>query len=152
MSTTFRITSTSTSPARVEVFARQHSFTVDEPASLGGTDVGANPVEYLLGALTGCFNVVIHLVAKEHDVEIEALTLEAEGDIDPSFFLGTSSEGRAGFTGIRIRVGLTADADAETIDRIIAESKRRCPVSDNLANLTPVEFELAAEDALVEAA
>lgn len=145
MSTTFRITSTSTSPARVEVFARQHSFTVDEPASLGGTDTGANPVEYLLGALTGCFNVVVHLVAKEHDVEIEALTLEAEGDIDPAKLLGTSSEGRAGFTGIRIRVDLTADADAATITRIVEEAKERCPVSDNLANLTPVEFVLAPE-------
>ena len=140
---TYAITSTSISPARLDVTARHHAFTIDEPESLGGTDVAANPVEYILGALAGCFNVVVQLVAKEHGVTIESLMLNAEGDIDPSKLLGLSDQGRAGFTGIRFDVELDADADAETIARIIEEAKDRCPVSDNLANPTPIEFRVA---------
>ena len=36
-----------------EVTARQHTFVVDEPASLGGQDAATNPVEYALGAFLG---------------------------------------------------------------------------------------------------
>lgn len=39
---------------QVDVRVRDHSFTVDEPAALGGTDTAANPVEYALAALGSC--------------------------------------------------------------------------------------------------
>ncbi|WP_370696129.1 OsmC family protein [Brachybacterium muris] len=37
---------------------------------MGGDDAGANPVEFVLAALVGCLNVVIHTVAKEKGVEV----------------------------------------------------------------------------------
>jgi len=46
-------------------------MTIDEPDNLGGTDAGANPVEYLLAALSGYLNVVGHLVAREMGINLK---------------------------------------------------------------------------------
>lgn len=38
---------------------RGKQIVIDEPASLGGTDQGPNPVELVLAALGGCLNVLV---------------------------------------------------------------------------------------------
>lgn len=38
---------------------------VDEPANLGGTNEGPNPLEYVLAGLSSCTSVMIALIAKE---------------------------------------------------------------------------------------
>src|SRR5690625_7458232 len=54
----FTATGTSTGSLSTAVRARQFDFVVAEPPSLGGTDEGANPIEYRLGSLNGCSTVV----------------------------------------------------------------------------------------------
>src|SRR5215212_8798199 len=48
---------------RVDVQAGGHSFVVDEPVPLGGTDAGATPYDYLLGALSGCMAITLRMYA-----------------------------------------------------------------------------------------
>ena len=79
----FSVSAKREGPALVRVQARNFSMYVDEPANLGGSDKGANPVEYLLGALAGCLNVVANLVANEMNIELRGMTIEAEGDLNP---------------------------------------------------------------------
>jgi hypothetical protein len=55
----------SKNPTKVEVNVRGYSFEIDESEEQGGPASAPNPVEYEIGALTGCFNVVAHLVADE---------------------------------------------------------------------------------------
>ena len=99
---TFTASARSTSPSRVDVDVRQFTFVVDEPPSLGGTDLGPNPVELLLASLLGCLNVVVHLVAQERAVHVRSLHLTAEGDLDPALLFGYDIGTRAGFSGIRV--------------------------------------------------
>lgn len=137
----FSVTSKSTAPTRLEVTARQFTFVIDEPPSLGGEDQGPNPVEYVLGALLGCFNVMVNVVAGERGVTINSLTMDAEGDLDPSKVLGKPSDNRAGYSDIRVKIHLDTEADDATVQSILDEAKSRCPVSDNLSNPTPISFE-----------
>lgn len=140
---TYQVTASATTPTQVEVAARQFRFLIDEPADLGGEDAAPNPVEYSLAALLGCFNVVVHLVARERGVTVTKCSLAAEGDLDPAKVLGQQTDARAGFQQIRLQVALETDADAATNQQIIDEAKGRCPVGDNLANATPLEITLA---------
>jgi uncharacterized OsmC-like protein len=55
------------SAARFSANARQFNIVIDEPPQLGGEDLGANPVEYLLASYAGCINVVAHLTAREEE-------------------------------------------------------------------------------------
>lgn len=120
--------------------ARQFPIVVDEPQSLGGEDSAANPVEYLLAAYAGCFNVVVNLVAKEQGIKINHLNININGEINPEKFLGISNKERAGFQSLQIHIELDTDASPEQERLLIAKAKERCPVNDNLANPTPVNY------------
>ena len=143
----FKVTGRSESPARIRVDARQFQLVVDEPPALGGSDVGANPVEYVLAALAGCLNVVAHVVAAEMGFRISGLEIEVSGKLNPRRLLNQPTDDRAGYKQIAVNLRVRADADAETLARWLRIVESRCPVSDNLANSTPVTLSLAAEPA-----
>ncbi len=130
----------STNPTQTEVKVRDFKWTIDEPQNLGGTNEGPNPVEYVLGALSGCLNVVGHLVAKEMGFTLRGINIEMKGNLNPARFIGQSEEERAGFKGIEVSIHADTDADDETLNKWVKEIENRCPVSDNLSQETPVSI------------
>ncbi len=136
----FKVRGVSESPTRISVSARQFKLIVDEPQNLGGEDRGATPVEYLLASLAGCLNVVGFLVAEEMGFGIRNLEIELGGSLDPSKFMGKSDEPRAGYDGIDVSMKLDTDADEDTIKKWLEIIEERFPVSDNLANTTPLSI------------
>lgn len=138
----FGVSAKSETATKTIVKARNFEIIIDEPQDLGGSDQGANPVEYVLAALCGCLNVVGHLVAKEMNINLKGLSFEINGDLDPSKFMGKETEGRAGFCGIHVTIKPDTDADPSTLETWKNSVEQRCPVSDNISNITPVEIVL----------
>lgn len=138
----FGIKAKSTNHCQTVVEARHFKLIIDEPASLGGSDEGANPVEYLIGALAGCLNVVGHLVAKEMGIALGGIELDIEGDLNPLKFMGKSEAERTGYKEIRVSVKPDMDVDDATKEKWLEAVERRCPVSDNIANPTPMKISL----------
>jgi uncharacterized OsmC-like protein len=66
----------------VNVCVRDHSFAVDEPAPLGGTDTAANPVEYALAALGSCQVITYQFWAAKLGIPLDAITVTVDGDLD----------------------------------------------------------------------
>jgi uncharacterized OsmC-like protein len=122
------------------VETRGFKMTIDEPENLGGTNEGANPVEFMLAALAGCLNVVGHIVAKEMGFQLNGLEIELEGDLDPAKFMGKDTEERAGYKEIRVIIKPDTDTDAETLEKWARAIEIRCPVSDNISNTTPLKI------------
>ncbi len=139
---TFGVQAQSVNPTQTQVKVRGFQMTVDEPADLGGTDVGANPVEYLLASLSGCLNVVAHLVAKEMNIALRGIALDLEGELDPAKFMGKPTSGRAGFISVKVTIHPDCDADQATLQNWLQAVESRCPVSDNIGNATPVHIAL----------
>lgn len=137
----FQIKGVSESPARIKVKARHFYMIVDEPQNLGGDDRGPNPVEYVLAALAGCLNVVGFLVAKEMGFEIRSFEVDIGGELNPAKFMGKSDESRAGYESIKATMKVDTDADEETLKEWVRVVEERCPVSDNLANATPLSID-----------
>jgi uncharacterized OsmC-like protein len=127
------------SQATVRDFAPTPS---DEPAGLGGTDTAPNPVEQLLGALGNCLAVGYAANASAAGIELAELRVEVEGDLDLHTFLGLDEE-HAGFSDIRARVHLVADADAADIEALHAKVTSTSPVGHTLARAIPVTVDLA---------
>ena len=118
---------------------RQFTLVVDEPEALGGTDEDANPVEYILAGFAGCANVIGHVVAKELGFTIRKLKIEVSGELNPNRFLGASYNERAGFKSISLNLIPDTDASIEILTKWLQIVEERCPVKDNLQNLTPVK-------------
>lgn len=135
----FAVSAASESETKTVVEARDFEFVVDEPAQLGGTNDGPNPVEYLIGAWAGCLNVVVHTVAEEHGIDLGGVEIEIAGDLDPRRFLGVTEAGRAGYQAIDVRITVESDADPERLDAVADEVEARCPVGDNIENPTPTD-------------
>lgn len=138
----FRVSARSENKTKTVVKARGFSLVVDEPPVLGGKDEGANPVEFVLVALAGCLNVVGHVVAKEMGIQIKSLEFELSGSLNPEKFMGKKTFDRAGYKNIEVKIYIDSDADELTLVKWLEEIEKRCPVSDNLANPTPLEFSL----------
>lgn len=136
----FKVESESKNATRVDVSARNFEFTIDEPENSGGNNDGPTPVEFELGALTGCLNVVGHLVAKEKEIQLEDMTITAEGELNPEKYLGKPSDDRAGFKEIDVQISVETDAEEEALQEWAEEVERRCPVSDNLNHETPMNI------------
>jgi uncharacterized OsmC-like protein len=138
----FGVKARSENPTKTVVEARGFTMIIDEPKSLGGTNEGANPVEYLVAALAGCLNVVSHMVAKEMGFVLKGVEFEIEGNLNPMKFMGKSDAERTGYKEVRVSIKPDTDADEETLKKWLEEVEKRCPVSDNIANATPVVIEL----------
>jgi uncharacterized OsmC-like protein len=136
----FSISATSETPTRVQVKARSFTMYVDEPPQLGGEDKGANPVEYLLAALAGCLNVIGHMVAKEMNMQLDGLAINIEGVLNPAKFQGKSNAERAGYKEINVTIEAKTNAPEDVLKKWIETVESRCPVSDNIANPTPVKL------------
>ncbi|HKL29522.1 MAG TPA: OsmC family protein [Natrialbaceae archaeon] len=138
----FSIDAESESPTHTVVQARNFEFSIDEPEHLGGSNEGPNPVEYLLGALAGCLNVVGHGVAEEMGMAVEDIGVEIEGDLDPAKFQGEAEDPRAGYQNVRVDLTVETDADDETLETWLETVEERCPVSDNIGNATPLSLDV----------
>ncbi len=67
-------------------------FEIDEPPVLCGRNLGANPVEYLLVALSGCLTTSLIAHAAARGIEIKKVESRYDGDLDLQGFLGISEE------------------------------------------------------------
>ena len=125
----------------LDVSVRNHKLKVDEPEDFGGTNKGANPIEYLFAGLAGCLNVTVHQVAKEKGVKIEKLKIDVKGILDLEGFMNKDSDKRSGFQEIKVEVDMKTDSDEETENKMLEEAEKRCPVSDTIHNETSIKLE-----------
>jgi uncharacterized OsmC-like protein len=116
---------------------------IDEPPLLLGEDYGANPVEYVLTALSGCLTSSLIYHAAAQGITIEEVESELEGDLDLRGFLGLSDEVRNGYNSIDVKFKVKADAPQEKIDELIELAQKRSPVFDIVSH--PVQVTVRAE-------
>ena len=141
----FKIKAHSENPTKTIVNARGFNLVIDEPEALGGTDEGANPVEYVLAAFSGCINVMGHVIAKEMGFELRGMEITLSGELNPGRLMGTSFKERAGYKNIEVVVKPYCDASPELLNKWLMAIETRCPVSDNLSHETPINLKIEEE-------
>jgi uncharacterized OsmC-like protein len=138
----FRVTGTSAGTMATVVQARQHSWTIDEPPTLGGQDAAANPIEFALAALASCHVVTYRFWAARLGIALDEITVDAEGDLDVRGFFGLDTSVRPGFTAVRVSVNLSGPETAERYQQLREVVDTHCPVLDLFGNPTPVDSEV----------
>jgi len=94
--------------------------------------------DMLLEALVACAGVTLKAVSTALGIQLRKGEIQAEGDLDFRGTLGVSKEAPVGFAAIRLRFELDSDADAASLDKLIALTERYCVVLQTLRNAPAV--------------
>jgi uncharacterized OsmC-like protein len=117
---------------------RTFEFDADHPEVFAAEDNGATPVEYMLVGLAGCLTAGIAAVAQHRNIQLRSVTATLEAGMDVRGILGADASVRNGFDGIRVHYEIDADASADDIAALVAQSQKRSAVFDILTNPTDV--------------
>ena len=119
------------------------SYDVDHPLQFAAQDNGVTPVEYVLVALGGCLTAGIAAVAQQRSIQLRSVTATVAAEMDLHGILGVDAEVRNGFSGVTVNYVIDADATAEEIKALVAQSQKRSAVYDIMTNPTNVTVDVA---------
>ena len=117
-------------------------FEIDEPPVLCGRNLGANPVEYLLVALSGCLTTSLVAHAAARGIAVKKVESRYEGDLDLRGFLGISEEVRVGYRNIRLYFKIDADVSQAQKEELIQMAQKYSPVFNSIAKPVAVSVQL----------
>jgi len=126
----------------IETQSGRHTIYVDQPESFGGTDKGPSPLDFVFVALAGCLITIGKMVAMQRRIDLRRMRVEVSGDVNLDVLRGKDDSERAGYKNIDVNIQIDADMTHEEKEAFVSEIDRRCPVSDNLINTTPVMFNI----------
>lgn len=113
-------------------------FQAGEPELLEGKDEGANPVEYLLSALSGCMTTTIAYYAALNGYEIQKMESDYKGELDLRGLLNLDKDVRPGYQKIHVHFKIKTDAPVEELN----EYYKFSPVYDVVSKSVPVEVKI----------
>ncbi|MFW5829487.1 MAG: OsmC family protein [Planctomycetota bacterium] len=114
--------------------AKDFTIPIDEPLELCGSNLYANPQEYLFAALNSCMMVGFVAICSLEGIRLEELRIETDGDIDLRGFFGLSREVKPGYDEIRFTVHAKGDASHEDFRRVHEAALATSPNYFNVAN------------------
>jgi uncharacterized OsmC-like protein len=120
----------------------EFNYDADHPAIFASEDNGATPVEYVLVGLASCLTAGIAAVAQNRKIQLRSVKATVEAGMDIQGILGIDSEVRNGFDGIKVVFDIDADASADDIAALVAQSQKRSAVFDIVTNPTNVAVEV----------
>lgn len=120
--------------ARARTTARSFAIETDEPAPLGGTDQGIDPMELLLAAVGSCLQIGWVTQAAKRGIDLRGLRIEVSGDYDLRGYFDLDDEVRPGFSEVSYSVAVDSDADEQTLEEIRATVEATSPMLDNARN------------------
>lgn len=110
-------------------------FSIDEPGSFHGTDLGPSAVEYLLIGIGGCLGTTFVYCLRKNNIELETFEVVVDGKVSH-----TGPQMRLRLENVDVDLKFTpkeASSDVE-INRCIKEFTQYCIVTNSIANGLPI--------------
>lgn len=128
---------------QVKAFARNHSFTVGQPASFETSDPAPSALEYLLAALGGCLAVGFQWRASRKGLEVRNLEVALRAKADNILvFLGVEEAGHPGLSSLEATIYTDAEGEEAEIRAIWEDTVKRSPVAQTLLRGVPLKTTL----------
>lgn len=126
------------------VYSRNHSWTVGQPASFDYEDQATSAVEQLLGALGSCLIVGFQWRCSKQNIEVFNLEVTVSAKLDNVLvFLGLEDSGHPGMSEISGRVYIDADAEESDLKAIWEETILRSPLHQSLTRPVSVDIKMS---------
>lgn len=118
-----------------QVRAGRHDMLADEPKSVGGTDLGPTPYDYLLTALGACTSMTLRMYADMKKLDVKNITVHlSHGKIHKSDCLKCEDGNGVGkIDQIKRQLEIEGDITQAQRDRMVKIADR-CPVHKTIHN------------------
>lgn len=104
-----------------DINGRGFTFRADEPESVGGTNTGPMPTEFLAMGLASCFCLAVAYSAEKRDIDPGEISVQVTPE-------RAGREPRYG----HYEIAVSGSLDQETLERLVDSAKRFCWVSNTL--------------------
>ena len=128
-----------------EVSAGKHRLIADEPAEVGGKDLGPNPYELLLGALGACTAMTVGMYARRKGWPLEGVEVELTQEQVHADDCADCETRDIRMDHITKKLRLRGPLD-ETQRQRLLEIAERCPVNRTLNGEMTMELDLASPE------
>ncbi|QLC24627.1 OsmC family protein [Parasphingopyxis algicola] len=115
------------------VQAGPHAYLVDEPATLGGDDLGPTPYDHLLTALGTCTSITMQMYAARKDIPLQGVKIELEHSRDHVADCTTCNNDDNRIDVMDMAIELVGDLTDAQRARLL-EIADKCPVHRTLEN------------------
>ena len=126
---------------RTEMESCGHALVADEPESLGGTDAGPTPYDYLLAALGGCTAMTLRMYADRKGWPLESVTVRLSQDRIHARDCGECETEEGRIDRIKREIEMVGPLDEKQRRRLL-EIADMCPVHRTLKAEVLVENSL----------
>lgn len=124
------------------VSTSQHSLLADEPASVGGTNLGLTPYQLLQGALGACTTMTIRMVAERRKWPLEKVSVDLQHNKIHATDCAQCETESGKIDRISRRISLTGPLDDTQRAALLAIADK-CPVHRTLHSEVSITTELA---------
>jgi uncharacterized OsmC-like protein len=108
------------------------AFSVDEPASFHGTDLGPSAVEYLLIGIGGCLGTTFIYCLQKNNIELETFEVVVDGKVSHT---GPKKLLRLEKVDVDLKFTPKETSSDVEINRCMKEFRKYCIVTNSIANV-----------------
>lgn len=115
-------------PTKVSITDTEWTLQMDEPVEDGGSNKGANPMQYFIASIAGCQNEQAQVVAEELSIDVAGIDIQLEIDLDLAGFMGNTEHSDGAYKEIRLQAVVQGSVTEEQIKELGIRVDKRCPI------------------------
>ena len=108
----------------------EFNFTVDEPESVGGTNLGPQPTDVFLASIASCFTLALSYSAQKRGIVLRNLQVDVTGTYDGPRFSSVLIEGKLG-------------CDEAELPSLVRDAERVCYVTNTLKSGIDIKVDVS---------
>ncbi len=115
-------------PTTVAISGTEFTLQLDEPVEDGGTNSGANPMQYFAASLVGCQNEQAQVVADELSVTLSKIEIDLAIDLDLAGFMGMAQNSDGSYKRVNLNATVFGKITNEQVQELGKKVDARCPI------------------------
>jgi len=122
----------------IKMGAKPHTFLIDAPEGLDGTNEGPSPLLAILGSIGACLIAVTKFWGKIMNVQIDEMKVYSRGHINLGAIFGLAEDMLPGYDKVHPIIKIKSPESEETIKALMDKVFTHCPAFEGFLGKSPI--------------